>query len=223
MKIIEYNNYNDLVIEFQDEYKYKTNTTYQNFKIGKIKNPYDKNTFGRGYIGEGKYLTRIGKNTTSNYRAWYSMMERCYAGEDRKYFPSYIGCSMHEEWWNFQTFCKWREDEWYTCGTERMHIDKDILINGNKVYSPETCLLVPQRINMIFMTKVRKDNLPNGIRQNVSGTYVSYYNGMRYGTHKTIEEAVAEHDEKKRIHIKEVAEEYKNKVPQKVYEALLKW
>lgn len=222
MKIVEYIDSSNIIVEFQDEHKFRTQKTYNNFCRG-IFNPYDKSTFNRGYIGEGKYLTRIGKETTSNYRAWFSMMERCYADEKRKYFRSYFGCSMCEDWWNFQTFCKWLEDEWYVCDNERMHIDKDILVKGNKVYSPETCLLVPQRINMIFMSKGRKDDLPNGIHKNKKGTYVAYYNGIRYGTYNTLQEAVDEHDRQKRIHIGNVAEEYKNKVPKKVYDALINW
>jgi hypothetical protein len=222
MKIIKYIDSSDIIVEFQDEHKFKTQCTYNNFCRG-ILNPYDQSTFKRGYIGEGKYVTRIGKDTTSNYRAWFSMMERCYSGKDRKYFLSYIGCSMCEEWWNFQTFCKWREDEWYTCGNERMHIDKDILIKGNKVYSPETCLLVPQRINMMFIEQPNKYGLPSGISLTQSGKYHAEYNAVRLGNFTTLEEAINAHDTAKRIHIKEVAVEYKDKIPRKVYDALLNW
>jgi hypothetical protein len=224
MKIIEYNNCADIVVEFQDEHKYKTRATYNSFKKG-IFNPYDKNTIGVGYIGEGKYKAKDENGKTAyNYKAWFSMMERCYKGEDRKLYKSYIGCSMCENWWNLQTFCEWLDSEWYTCGNERMHIDKDILVKGNKVYSPETCLLVPQRINMMFMTKARTTDadLPNGISRAVSG-YSVYYNTKNLGIHKDLNEAIDIYMYEKRLHIKEVAEEYKNKVPKKVYAALINW
>jgi hypothetical protein len=74
------------------------------------------------------------------------------------------------------------------------------------------------------MTKSRKDDLPTGIIHNKeSDTYVTHYNGVRYGKYETLEEAVVEYDRQKRIHIKEVAEEYKNILPSHVCEALLQW
>ena len=75
MKIVKYNNANDIFVEFQDEYKYQTQSTYQCFRLGCIKNPYDKIVFNIGYKGEGKY----GCTTTPKiYNTWYSMLSRCY-------------------------------------------------------------------------------------------------------------------------------------------------
>jgi hypothetical protein len=38
MKIVEYNNTNDIIVEFQDEYKLRVHTGYNNFLKGKVKN-----------------------------------------------------------------------------------------------------------------------------------------------------------------------------------------
>ena len=60
MKIIRYVNRGEIDVEFQDEHKHKVTTTYQNFKIGQIKNPYDRTTFGVGYLGlENIWLKKI--------------------------------------------------------------------------------------------------------------------------------------------------------------------
>lgn len=70
MKIVDYKNCENVVVEFQDEYKCQKNTTYVNFKRGQVKNPYDKTACGVGYVGEGKYLTTMHKMhraDTDNY------------------------------------------------------------------------------------------------------------------------------------------------------------
>jgi len=41
--IVEYENSKKVLVEFQDNYKYKYYTTYKNFKNCKMINPYDKN------------------------------------------------------------------------------------------------------------------------------------------------------------------------------------
>jgi hypothetical protein len=223
MKIIEYTNTASAIIEFQDEHKYTTNTTYQNFKIGKIANPYDKTVFGIGCLGVGGYMAKVNNKLTDEYNSWKNLLARCYSDKYRYLHKTYEDCYMCDDWLNFQNHAAWYYENWYDVGEGRMHIDKDILIKGNKLYSPETCLIVPQRVNMMFMTKGRKDDLPTGITKNTSGTYVSCYNGKRYGTFKTLEEAVKEHDKQKRIHIKKVVEEYGNKLPPQIQEILLKW
>ena len=55
MKIVEYNNSLNIIIEFQNEHKTKVRTNYDAFKRGNVKNPYHKSVFGVGCIGEGKY------------------------------------------------------------------------------------------------------------------------------------------------------------------------
>jgi hypothetical protein len=223
MKIIKYNTSSDITIEFQDEHKVQIDTTYCNFTKS-INNPYDIRVCGKGYIGEGKFSYQENHVINKIYDVWKILLSRCYDELQRELNIAYKDCDVCEEWRNLQNFGRWYENNYYDVGDgKRMHIDKDILVKGNKLYSPETCLIVPQRINMIFMSKGRKDDLPTGVRQNPSGTYASHYNGIRYGTYKTLEEAVAEHDKQKRIHIRQVVEEYGDKLPPKVIEALLAW
>ena len=57
MKIIEYTNHGDITVEFLDQYRIQKNTTYSNFKIGQVRNPYDRNVKNVGYMGEGKYTS----------------------------------------------------------------------------------------------------------------------------------------------------------------------
>ena len=224
MRIIKVLPNDKVMVQFQDEFTCTKEIHWNNFKSGNAMNQYDRKNGGVGYIGEGKYKTKYNGRNTKIHNTWNDMLARCYKEQSRFKYSSYIDCEVCEEWHNFQNFAKWYEVNYYKVGNERMHLDKDILVKGNRLYSPETCLIVPQKINMIFMTKEKgvDADLPNAIKRSVKG-YRSSYNGKSLGNFKTLEEAINEHDRIKKIHIKEIAEEYKNKIPTKVYDALLNW
>lgn len=77
------------------------------------------------------------------YRAWKSMVERCYSTKLQEKYPTYKGCSVSEEWLTFSNFKAWMEkQDW-----EGNQLDKDLLIEGNKLYSPETCVFVSPMVN----------------------------------------------------------------------------
>ena len=80
------------------------------------------------------------------YQKWISILERCYGEKYLQRVPSYRGCSICEEWKTFSNFMAWMK----TQSWEGKHLDKDILIPGNKVYSPETCVFVSNQINQLL-------------------------------------------------------------------------
>ena len=107
MKIVRYNSSDDVSVEFMDEHHYSTTTNYSNFKNGNIKNPYDKTIFGIGYLGNGKYATKINRVMLESYRVWYDMMRRCYSIKSKEKFSAYFGiCSVAEIWHNYQNFAE---------------------------------------------------------------------------------------------------------------------
>jgi len=78
------------------------------------------------------------------YRAWCNMLQRCYSSKYQKTHTTYKGCSVSEEWLTFSVFKSWMEvQDW-----EGMHLDKDLLFSGNKVYSEETCTFVTREVNL---------------------------------------------------------------------------
>lgn len=225
MKIVEFRTCADLVVEFQDEYKYRVPSTYQNFKRGVMKNPYDRTVYGVGYLGVGDYYCWEGDKPTVYYTVWENMLCRCYHEKDRHLHATYEECTTCDNWHGLQNFAPWYKDNAYDAGDGgRLHIDKDILFKDNKIYSPETCIMVPQRINMLFMKKNRKTDpdLPTGIRRTTNG-FMAEYNTKYLGIYETLEEAVKQHTIEKRIHIKELADEYKEVMPSEVYNALINW
>lgn len=220
MKIIRYGKIDDIDIMFLDEYKYIVrNTAYCNFKTGQIKNPYDKSLYGVGYMGVGKFSSRNSeiKKPSDEYEVWTGMMGRCY--HDKEKYPAYCGVTtVCEQWHCFQNFAKWFDDNKYEVN-ERLHIDKDILYPNCHIYSPETCILTPQRINMLFSNKPNSRGLPNGIFKIKSG-YRAEYQGIKIGRYSTLDEAYDAYSTAKENNIKEVADEYKNIIPKKLYDAL---
>lgn len=225
MKIVEYKDWNNVIVEFQDDYKYRKRTNYSNFKMGTVKNPYDNTLFGVACLGEGKFKAYHKRESdgkvrpTQVYDVWIDMLKRCYYGKGRHKQPTYYGiCVVCKEWLNFQVFAQWYEDNKYEV-EGRLHIDKDILCPNCMIYSPETCILIPQRINMLFMNKPNGRGLPNGIKRQGKG-YLAKYNGEELGIYKTLEKAYKIYSEKKEKTIKRVADEYRDIIPVHVYEAL---
>ena len=85
MKIIEYKDSYNVIIEFQDNYKAKKNIRYDSFINGNVKNPYHKDLYGIGYFGEGNYSD---KEQHIYYRVWQDMIKRCYDKETIRKHPT---------------------------------------------------------------------------------------------------------------------------------------
>ena len=95
------------------------------------------------------------------YYRWCAVLDRCFNPISLTKQPTYIGCSVCEEWLTFSNFKSWMEQqEW-----EGKDLDKDLLVYKNKIYSPETCVFIPEEINS-FLTKRQnhRGNYPLGVR-----------------------------------------------------------
>lgn len=221
MKIIAYRKWDDIDIEFLDDFHFvKEHVTYTNFKRGEVKNPYDRTMCGVGYPGVGEYKIRLSKSqVTKEYECWASLYTRCYSDVNKDRHPAYFDiCEVCDEWHDYQNFGKWFDENKYDV-KERLHIDKDILYPNSKIYSPKNCILVPQRINMLFLNKPNKRGLPNGIIECSNG-YLAKYDHVDLGVCETIEQAYLLYAKRKEEIIKQVADEYKEIIPKKVYNAL---
>lgn len=228
MEILEYEATDDILVEFQDNYKYKLKTNYRHFLAGCVQNPYDKTVHGVGFLGEGNYTSRVGKEKLNkNYSVWASMMMRCYDPKYHAKEPSYIGCTVCENWHNFQNFAIWYEHNFYQINGSKMQLDKDLLIKGNKIYSPETCVFVPQKINLLLTSKIsRYLDTPVGVsfnkkRRKFQPQCRDINGKARYlGRFDTVEKAFDVYKREKEKVLREVAERYKNDIPEKLYNAL---
>lgn len=231
MIIINYRKRKDIDVCFPKYNWIAKNVRYDYFKEGKIKCPYERRTYGVGYLGEGKYKSRINNKKTKCYSAWKSMLQRCYDPKYHEKEPTYKNCKVRDEWLNFQNFAKWYYNNYYEIEGEIMHLDKDILVKGNKIYSAENCIFIPGRINTLFTKcdKVRGE-YPIGVSLCKNGKYRAYchvYNfkenkskKIHLGVYNIPEQAFEVYKEFKENYIKQVADYYKSKIPSKLYDTM---
>lgn len=181
--------------------------------------------FGVGINDLTDEIQQTKGSVSPSYRAWKSMLDRCYNTKSRKKYPTYSDCSVCDDWLLFSNFKKWF-DENYIDGHA---LDKDILAKGNKVYSPQTCCFVPQEINSIFTKSQNKRGLyPIGVFRNGNGFSSKvrmFGKSVRLGTYKSPEEAFTAYKQAKESYIKEVARKYYNegKIARNVYNALMNY
>ena len=232
--IVEYNKRSDVWVEFQDEHKARVHTEYKHCKNGGVKNPYHPSVRGIGYVGIGKYVPTINNKMTDEYNDWKHMIKRCYDINYLEQHSTYKNVYVCRRWHNFQNFAEWWHNNYYEIEGEQMCLDKDILIKGNKEYAPDKCIFVPQRINTLFVKNdMNRGNLPIGVsycKQN--GKYharcrvTDKINGRKeihLGYYNTPYEAFLAYKQFKEAYLKQVADEYKDKIPQRLYDAMYNW
>ena len=226
MVIKEYRGCMDIDVYFPEYNWTFKHATYQSFKNEKIKCPYEPRYYGVGYLGEGKYkVSENGKNT-DEFNIWYHMLIRCYDPKFQEKHTTYKGCKVEDYLLNFQHMCEWLDDNYYEIPGEKMCLDKDILCKGNKIYSRETCIFVPQKINTLFIkcNKSRGKD-PIGVYQLPSGNYQAYCNNgygkyIYLGVYSTKEEAFRVYKQYKEKVIKEVIDSYEDEIPEPFYSRL---
>ena len=107
-----------------------------------------------------------------------------------------------------------------------MCLDKDILNKGNKIYSRDTCIFVPQRIDSLFTKSDKtRGKDPIGMSLTPSDNYLVYCNNgygknVYLGTYPTKEEAFKIYKEYKENVIKETIDSYEGKIPEPFYSKL---
>ena len=175
---------------------------------------------------------KVNGKTLKFYHAWTDMLRRCYSGEYQDRFPTYIVCSVCDEWLLLSNFKEWFDVNYH----EGMELDKDILIQGNKIYCPEACRFVPQYINSLLTDAgAARGAYPLGVTavklKAENGQITTAYraqcsDGKGGHPHKdfsTIPEAVAWYSTKKKEVVKEIVLEsfWRNEIMSDVATALL--
>ena len=227
IEIIAYRNAKDVDIYFE-EYNYIVKSRYSHFKNGDIKCPYERRFYNVGFMGKGIY--KDDNNNKKCFHVWTDMLRRCY-DVNGKYYDRYgaIGCRVCEEWLCFQNFAEWYYNNYYEIDNKVMNLDKDILIKGNKIYLPKTCIFVPHDINKLF-TKSNKTRGEYPIGVSKSKTYGKVrarcsVNGKtkELGEYYSIEEAFQVYKKFKESYIKQIADEYEPYIPKELYDAMYRY
>ena len=239
MKIVEYINHDNIFVEFQDEYRCRVHTKYSHFVSGGVRNPYRPNVFGIGIVGN-KYPAKVDGVHTKEYKTWQGMIARAYGQKAKEKRPKYKDVTCCEEWLLYENFYEWLHsqenfDKWYN--GDLWAIDKDILVKGNKIYSPETCCLVPLNVNALFVkSDIRRGKYPIGVyfykelnkfvaQISKRSKETNKYQQECLGYYDTPEEAFQAYKEAKEFYIKQVAqEEYaKGNITKRCYVAMMNY
>lgn len=233
MKIIEYNKYDDIIVEFQDEYCACIHTSCRHFKDGDVRNPYYPQVYNIGITGN-KYPARTNGKDTKEYKTWTDVLKRCFDKKEKQRYPTYKKVTCCDEWLLFEKFYEWLHkqpnfDRWLIGG--RWAIDKDILIKGNKIYSPDTCCLVPENVNALFNKHdAKRGKYPIGVNKVQNGFQARCMNPLLnkrecIGIYPTPEKAFYAYKQYKEKLIKQVAQiEFDNgNITKECYEAMMNY
>lgn len=215
-------------IKWLDEFGYEMVITKRRLYSRKLQNPYLRAFQGVGYIGVGEYPTSVNGLTTKEFSTWGSLFNRSYSEKYISKKPTYSACSVDDRWHNFQNFAAWTVNQvgW---GLEDWQIDKDLLLKGNKVYGPDTCVMLPRKLNMLTVLRSSaRGTTPIGVFINPTPSmYTGQFkdlSGRKYSKNfPQVEDAFHFYKTGKEVVLKEAAELYKELIDPKAYQALLAW
>ena len=108
------------------------------------------------------------------------MLQRCFSTSYKEKRTAYQQVTCCDEWLYYENFYEWLHsqpnfEKWYK--GSRWAVDKDILFKGNKTYSPETCCLIPQNVNCLFLKReAERGDYPIGVSYRKDGFLASCHN-----------------------------------------------
>lgn len=227
--VVAYEGWNKVTVRFI-EYPCLVKTRRGCLVSGVLRNPMYPSVLGKGYMGVGEY----GSKDRKVVNLWNNMLGRAFDDKRHAVRSDYKGVTVCEEWLNFQNFAKWFYSQQFHNAIDdhgrSYHLDKDIIVKGNKIYSPENCCFVPNEIN-VLLTKRRKSRGDNPIgvqfhkktQKFQASLSVGGIKNKYLGLYSSQVEAFQAYKEAKESYIKEVAEKWKGRISEKVYLGLLNY
>lgn len=125
------------------------NVQTTNIAKGKIEDFRAKTVYNIGYIGSEIKIPARGTIIRRIYDLWANMLKRCYGN----YRGKYTGCNVDPRWHSFTNFLNTINnvegyEMWEKHPNEKICLDKDIKVKGNKTYSVDTCMFVTNNENV---------------------------------------------------------------------------
>lgn len=227
-KIVHYNTYYDIIVMFDSGYI--KSATMKEVKRNAIKDKLSPSVYGVGIVGI-RYNTKVDGKHTIEYGTWKNMLRRCYSEKCRQKFQSYDDCTVSENFKKYSYFYEWANKQVGFNSVDDMgnifHLDKDLLVKGNKIYSENTCVFLPLEINIALAMKDSKSKKFHvGVRKNRNkyeviccinskSTYLGLFN--------TEIEAFNAYKQTKESYLKELANKWKSEIDPKAYNALMNY
>ena len=230
-KILKYNDYGNVEIQFIDT-GFETTVRLGDIRNGEVKDHYLPSVYGVGIIGT-KYPSEVNRVKTKEYTLWYSMLTRCYSDTYKNKRPTYEGCEVSDNFKSYEYFYEWcnKQIGFSNDGNGNpFHLDKDLLVKGNKIYSESTCVFIPREINSLLVKSTasrgkhligvcwckRGKAFKARVRKNKGKSeYLGLFNTEieAYNTYKQAKESF----------IKEQANKWKSQIDERAYEALMNY
>ena len=226
-KILKYNDSANVEIQFLNT-GFETVARLISIKIGEVKDRLSPSIYGIGVVGT-KYLTYECGVQTKEYTLWKNMLERCYSDTYKKKHPTYKDCEVSENFKSFEYFYEWCHSQ-IGFSNQGWHLDKDLLTEGNKVYSENICVFIPSEINKVLVKReaLRGEYLIGVSWHKKGKAFVATVNknkGKRehLGSFTTEIEAFNAYKQAKESFIKEQANKWESQIDPRAYEALMNY
>ena len=230
-KIVKYNNAKDVEIQFLKT-RFEMTVELGSIRKGEVKDSYAPSVYGVGITGT-KYPSTINGVKTKEYELWREMLKRCYSDTYQKKHPTYIGCEVSNNFLYYEYFYEWchKQIGFGNDGNGNpFHLDKDLLIRGNKVYSEPTCVFIPQEINKVLTKResMRGEYLIGVIWSNTNKAFVARVGRNKgkpeyLGCFNTEIEAFNAYKIAKEDFVKEQATKWKDQIDIRAYNALMNY
>ena len=226
-KVLKYNDGRNVEIQFLKT-GYETVARLDHIKSGEVKDPYVPSVCGVGILG-AKYPSKVNGRITKEYTLWQSMLQRCYNSAYKNKHPTYEGCEVSDKFKSYEYFYEWYHSQ-IGFDNQGWHLDKDLLVKGNKVYSESTCVFIPQEINSLLVKRAasRGEYLIGVSWNKTKKSFIARVNknkGKRenLGYFKTEVEAFNAYKQAKESFVKEQAEKWKSQIDERAYNALMSY
>lgn len=220
--VIKYENSRSIYVMFEDGTV--TRVSGGNLCSGSISNPNRPTVFDVGVND-----VEVKDYTDKRYVLWHSILRRSYSEVYHKSKPSYKDVRVSEDWKRLSNFMKDIEKlpNFDMALSNNWEIDKDVLSNGEKVYSKETCCFLPREINILF-TRESTKGLKTGVSYNkrlckfVASINIGKGSG-HIGVYKTEKSAHTAYCKEKQKHLDSLILKYGDKLPENVKFKLKDW
>lgn len=222
VEVVEVKGSAKILVEFKQPKVYRVYTNQSNLTNGNINNKYSSSVLGVGSV-HGCEISALSKC----YRSWYSMLERCYAPKNNRI--TYLHCTVDASWLELKTFNIWFCKQ--TLGDSDWHLDKDLLIKGNKKYSEETCIFLPRELNSFPTNRFNhRGDWPVGVtfherlgKWQASCSTGGHKNSEYLGLFSSPGEAFNVYKIRKESYAKELAAKWQSQIDPRAYQALMNY
>ena len=226
-EIVKYNNTANVEIQFVKT-GYETSATLGDIRNGKVKDTCVPSVYSIGILGT-KHPSTINGVLTKEYELWQSMLQRCYSDAFKKQRPTYEGCEVSNNFKYYEYFYEWCHKQ-IGFSNQGWQLDKDLLVKGNKVYSEDSCIFLPQEVNTLLTKReaLRGKHLIGVSWHKTKKAFIARVNKNKgkpewLGLFKTEIEAFNTYKTAKEAFIKEQANKWKSQIDQRAYNALMNY